>query len=278
MRVRTFSTAVVATAIAAGALIVGPRVAFANSNGSDPGCSGKTGIPNDLCTSCAGQCHTGGPKPSVAFAGPATIDAGDTATYTFTVTTTQPKTGVDIAATNGITLNHGTNTQDEFGELTQPSPQPVSGGATTYTFTVVGPPYAGTIELWGSGNAVNGNGGTSGDNAAEGTMTITVNGPPNPGGGGAVGDAGGGDGTGLTGGLLPDGGSTNGLIALPDGGYAAPTDPNAGNGLSNDDTLRQNSGTCSVTANDLGRAGSGVLASGLVVGALLLAGRRRRKK
>ncbi|MGH7283981.1 MAG: choice-of-anchor V domain-containing protein [Polyangiaceae bacterium] len=277
MRVRTLSIALFSTVIAAGALIIAPRVALANSNGSDPGCSGKTGIPNDLCTSCGGQCHTGGPVPTVAFAGPATIDAGDTATYTFTITTTQPKTGCDIAVTNGVTINHGTNTQDEFGELTQPAPQAVTGGSSVYTFTVVGPQYGGTIELWGSGNAVNGNGNTSGDNAADGTMMITVNGPPNPGGGGAVGDAGG-DGTGLNGGLLPDGGSTNGLVALADGGYAAPGDPNAGNGLTDDDTLHQQSGNCSVNGNDLGRTGSGLLASGLVVCGLLFAGRRRRRR
>lgn len=257
----------------AGVVTFASRAALATPNGSDSGCSGKTGIPNDTCTSC-GNCHTGGTAPTVAFTGPATIDAGAVATYTFTVTTNAAQTGVDIAATNGIVLTHGTNTQDAFGELTQPSPQTPAGGKTDYSFTVTGPQYAGTIELWGSGVAANGNGSISGDGAKEGTMMVTVVGPPNPGGGGAVGDVDAGDGTGLGGGFFPDGGVKDvDPSLLPEGGVGT-----GDNGLSDDDTLRQQSGTCSVNPNDLGKAGSGLLASGLVIGALLLSTRRRKQK
>ncbi|MEO8877575.1 MAG: choice-of-anchor V domain-containing protein, partial [Polyangiaceae bacterium] len=191
---------------AAVAFVATPKIASATPNGSDSGCSGKTGIPNDVCTSC-GNCHTGGPKPSVAFGGPATLNSGATATYTFTVNTSLPATGVDIAATTGIVLAHGANTQDAFGELTQPSPQPTVAGATTYSFTVTGPQYAGTIMLWASGMASNNSGGTGGDGASESTMSITVTGPPNPGAGGATGVVDAGDGTGLNGGFAADGGA-----------------------------------------------------------------------
>lgn len=274
MRVRALPTAFVAMVACAAAVVTfETHLAFATPNGSDSGCSGKTGIPNDVCTACS-NCHTGGPKPTVAFTGPATIDAGAVAQFTFTVTTGAAETGVDIAATNGVTLEHGTNTQDEFSELTQPAPQTPSGGKTDYTFTVTGPPYAGTIELWGSGVAANGNGSISGDNSAEGTMMITVVGPPNPGGGGATGNVDAGDGTGLGGGFFPDGGVKDvDPSLLPEGGAG-----DNGNGLSDDDTLRQNSGNCSVNPHELGRASSGLLAAGLVVCALLLAGRRRRRK
>ena len=58
---------------------------------------------NDVCTSC-GNCHAGGPVPSVAFTGPATLNSGATATYTLTVSTSLKETGCDIAATDGVTL------------------------------------------------------------------------------------------------------------------------------------------------------------------------------
>lgn len=256
----------------AGAVAAFETIAFATPNGSDSGCSGKPGIPNDVCTSC-GNCHQGGTAPTVAFNGPMTIDAGDTAQYTFTVSTGLPQTGCDIAVTNGVTLNHGTNTQDEFGELTQPSPQTPSGGKTDYTFTVVGPPYGGTITLWGSGVAANGNGSVSGDGAKEATMNITVQGPPSP-GGGATGFIDAGDGTGLGGGFFPDGGVKDVDPSLvPEGGAGDGT-----NGLSDDDTLHQNSGACSVNPHELGKAGSGLLAASLVASVLVLSTRRRRNK
>ncbi len=275
MRMRALPTAYLAMAVCAiGALTFSARDAAATSNGSDSGCSGKPGIPNDVCTAC-GNCHQGGPAPTVKFAGPASLDAGTTGTYTFTVTTTQPKTGVDIAVTNGVVLNHGTNTQSSFDELTQPSPQAVTGGATVYSFAMVAPPFAGQVQLWGSGVAVNGNGNTTGDNSTEGTMMVTVNGPPNPGGGGAVGDAGtstrdGGEGP--TGGFFPDGGIKDKDPALaPEAGV----DPNA-NGLTDEDTLTQNSGSCSTSPIDLGKTGGGLAAAAAVVAALALTRRRRR--
>lgn len=261
------------------AFVALPKVASATPNGSDSGCSGKTGIPNDVCTSC-GNCHTGGPAPSVAFAGPATLNSGAVATYTFTVNTSLPATGVDVAATDGVTLTHGANTQNAFGELTQPSPQPTSAGATTYSFTVTGPQYAGTIELWGSGMASNNNGGTGGDGASNTTMMITVVGPPNPTGGGATGPVDAGSGVGPTGGFFPDGGAKDvdpPGVDLPDASAGA-------NGLAPDDVLHQQSGSCNVSRTlTLGssdstnsRSGTGMLAAGLVMGALVLTRRRRR--
>jgi hypothetical protein len=256
------------------ALLAMPRLASATPNGSDSGCSGKPGIPNDVCTSC-GNCHAGGPVPSVAFTGPATLNSGATATYTFTVSTSLVETGADIAATDGVTIAPvGGNLQNSFGELTQPSPQPLVGGATTYQFTVIGPPFGGTIELWGSGVGANGNGGIGGDGATDTTMMITVNGPANPGGGGAVADAGSTVGPGPTGGFLPDGSAVDvdpPGVDLPDA---------AADGLAPDDVLRQDSGACSVTnvgadgSNHV--SGAGVFAAGVVMAGLFLSRRKRR--
>jgi hypothetical protein len=259
----------------AAALLATPQLAFATPNGSDSGCSGKTGIPNDVCTSC-GNCHQGGPLPSVAFTGPATLNSGATATYTFTVSTSLKETGCDIAATTGVAIAPvGGNLQNSFGELTQPSPQPLVSGTTTYQFTVVGPEYGGTIELWGSGVGADGNGGTGGDGATNTTMMITVNGPPNPGGGGAVGasDAGASlDAAGPTGGFLPDGSAVDvdpPGVDLPDA---------SGNGLAPDDVLHQDSGCSIVATNGDGTnvSGTGILAAGVVMAGLFMSRKKRR--
>ncbi len=252
------------------ALLAMPKFAFATPNGSDSGCSGKPGIPNDVCTSC-GNCHTGGPVPSVALAGSATLNSGATATYTLTVSTSLPQTGADIAVTDGVTLTPvGGNLANSFGELTQPSPQPTVGGTTTYQFSLVGPQYGGMIELWASGMASNDNGGIGGDGATDTTMMITVVGPPNPGGGGAVGDAGSVSGPGPTGGFLPDGSAVDvdpPGVDIPDG---------SANGLTPDDVLRQQSGCAVSHEKGESMSGSGLLAAGVVMVGLFLSRKRRQ--
>jgi hypothetical protein len=205
------------------------------------------------------------------------LNSGATATYTLTVSTSLPQTGADIAATNGVTLTPVTgNLANSFGELTQPSPQPTTGGTTTYQFSIVGPQYGGTIQLWASGMASNNNGGIGGDGATDTTMMITVVGPPNPGTGGAVGsDAGVTSGPGPTGGFLPDGSAVDvdpPGVDIPDG---------SANGLAPDDYLHQNSGTCNVALPGKGGesiSGSGLLAAGLVMGSLFLSRKSSRKK
>jgi hypothetical protein len=259
---------------AAFAFVATPKLAFATPNGSDSGCSGKTGIMNDVCTSC-GNCHAGGPVPSVSFTtAPSSLTSGATATFTVAVTTSLKETGIDIAATDGVVLTPGANTQNSFGELTQPAPQPTVGGTTSYSFTVTGPQYGGNIEIWVSGMGADGNGGIGGDGATDISLMVPVTGPPNPGGGGAVGsDAGSTTGPGPTGGFLPDGSAVDvdpPGVDLPDA---------SANGLAPDDVLRQDSGACGVAlvgapgSNPL--SGSGLLAAGLVRGSLFLTRRRR---
>jgi hypothetical protein len=272
MRLRAILTLLGTTA----ALLATPQLAFATPNGSDSGCSGKPGIPNDVCTSC-GNCHTGGPVPSVALTGPATLTSGATATYTLTVSTSLVETGCDIAATTGVTIAPVTgNLQNSFGELTQPSPQPTVGGTTTYQFSVIGPQYGGTIELWASGVGANGNGGVGGDGATDTSMMITVDGPANPGGGGAVGastDGGSLDAAGPTGGFLPDGSAIDvdpPGVDLPDA---------SSDGLAADDVLRQQSGSCSVMyvgTDGAHVSGAGLFAAGVVMAGLLMSRRKRR--
>jgi hypothetical protein len=159
---------------------------------------------------------------------------------------------------------------NSFGELTQPSPQPLVGGATAYQFSIVGPPYGGTIELWGSGVGADGNGGVGGDGATDTTMMITVQGPPNPGGGGAVGDAGTPSGPGPTGGFLPDGSAIDvdpPGVDIPDG---------SANGLAPDDVLHQESGCAISREKGESMSGSGLLAAGVVMVGLFLSRKRRQ--
>lgn len=137
--------------------------AFANAAGV-VGYSGKP--PAADCNGC----HTGGNAPTVSFTGPATLTAGQTGTYTFNVS--GGAFGVNIAADSAqASLNPVSATlASAFGELHHR--QRISGASVQ--FSVTAPPFAGTVRLFGTGNAVNGDGNTGGDRSAATTFDITV--------------------------------------------------------------------------------------------------------
>lgn len=143
-------------------------VASANSGGIG-NYSGKSGA------NC-GTCHTGGAAPTVAITGPTTLAAGAQGTYTLTVTTTLPKTGADIAASDGATLGAGTNLKASSNDVVQNSPVATASGAATYTFTATAPTSGTTMTLYGCGVGADGNGGQTGDGAAVTTLAVTVTG------------------------------------------------------------------------------------------------------
>src|SRR6476660_3715531 len=73
-----------------------PAVAFASSGGA-PGYSGKSGAT-------CGSCHSGGATaPTVTLAGPASLAAGSSGTYTMTITG-----GPGVKAGVGIAVDKGT--------------------------------------------------------------------------------------------------------------------------------------------------------------------------
>ena len=145
--------------------------------------SGATGYSGKDGSSCNG-CHSGGKAPAVQIDGPSSIAAGQTADFTFTVTTTQTRAGADIAGSEGVTLTPGTNLQDLGGELTHTKSTPVSGGKAVFKFTITAPASGSSLTLYAAGLAANGNG-TGGDKATTTTKAIAITGattttPPAP--------------------------------------------------------------------------------------------------
>jgi MYXO-CTERM domain-containing protein len=144
------------------------------------GITGKSGKQGPTCISC----HVGGTAPNVSFAGPTSLDAGVTAVYTFHVQTNASTTGMNVAATDGVAMIAGadglTRVDPLSDEVTQKSPVKPVAGEAVYSFSITAPPFAGTVRLWGAGNACNGDGRTSGDDGADTTFDIAINGPPNP--------------------------------------------------------------------------------------------------
>lgn len=134
--------------LAAGALA--PSAALANS-------SGKTGQSTG-CNSCHGASASG--DTSVAFSTTTSeVDTGETISITYTVTNAGLSSyGMNVAATGG-TFTAGTGTQVLSGEVTHDG----ASSSDTFTFSWTAPGTGGTYTLSGAGNAVNGNGGTTGD-------------------------------------------------------------------------------------------------------------------
>ena len=135
--------------LAAGALA--PATALANS-------AGKTGQSTSGCGSCHGSSASS--DTTVSFSSSVTeVDAGDSITITLTVDNSgQSKFGMNVSATDG-TLAAGTGTQASGGEITHDGAQSTG----TFTFDWTAPSTGGTVTFSGAGNAVNDNGGTSGD-------------------------------------------------------------------------------------------------------------------
>lgn len=136
------------------------------------GFSGK--VASQTCT----QCHAAGAAaaPTVAFAGPNSLNAGETGTFTFTLTGGPGvKGGMNVAVSGAAAvLTAGAGQGKESSELRHASPQAFSGGMATWSFTVTAPSTAGAITLFGAGNSCNA-AGVTGDRSALTTKVITVN-------------------------------------------------------------------------------------------------------
>jgi uncharacterized protein (TIGR03382 family) len=135
------------------------------------GFSGKS--PGQLCTGC--HAVSTGTAPTVTLDGPATLNAGQTGTFSLTITGGPGvRAGMNVAASGtAAVLNAGAGSAKESGELRHASPLAFSSGRASFSFTVTAPSTAGTFTLFGAGNSTNGSG-SGGDRSAYVTKVVTV--------------------------------------------------------------------------------------------------------
>lgn len=176
MSARFMRPLVVGTALLAASFASAP--ASANESGL-AGYSGKPNLAAPAGESC-NQCHTGGATPTVTLEGPASLAAGQTASYSLVVKTGLSRAAGGIAATDGIVLTPLTGLRDSFGEMVPNGDVAVAGGQATFTFSVKAPTSGTTLRLWAVGLAANGNNGVGGDRAAHTLRDIAVTGGTTP--------------------------------------------------------------------------------------------------
>jgi hypothetical protein len=281
------SVRLLASLFGAGAFVAATAIA-PTASASSLGIDGNTNKPIAGVGHRCGDCHSGGTAPTVAFAGPTTLNAGQTGTYTFTVTG-GVRAGASVAVTpdsndgqaNVVALIPGAKMSQKFNEVVQTGPATPTGGKVAFGFSFVAPQYGGTVKLWGAGLAANNNGGTSGDADQLTTMTVTIVGPP-PGGGTDAGakDAGfvptdGGSTPGSDGGTVP--GSDGGTVPGKDGGKVS-ADGSTDEGP--DGIPANGEGSCAVGTVGASSTDAGALSAALftMVGLVAAGSARRRRK
>lgn len=142
----------------------GGSVTVGRTSLSSAGCSGS---------GCHGSSSTN--TTVTRTGGSTTLNTGATTTFTIQVAHTNSNmsaAGVNIAVktSESGTENAGTLSEDESGlqllssEVTHNTPKTMSGGTTTFTVSWTAPTTPGIYYLRAVGNAVNGNGGSNGDN------------------------------------------------------------------------------------------------------------------
>lgn len=123
-----------------------------------------------------GGCHGGSASRStvVAFDGPESLEAGETAEYTLTVTNAASVgAGAVVASSDGL-LTPGEGLGAFESVLLHVSPVEATNGVTTFTFSLTAPEAPGTVTLNAAGNAINGDFDTSGDGWNLGSLEIEV--------------------------------------------------------------------------------------------------------
>lgn len=161
--------------------LVAPQSAHAYSSGISSNALGPTGC---------NVCHTGGTAPTVSVTGPTTVTGGTSNEYLVTISSpagqlsaglnahidigTLAAGGSESTLTKIIASGSGNN------DITQSGTKAGDGSQVLFSFLFEAPESAGTatLEVWG--NAVNGNGMTSGDASSLDSLTITVEAAPPP--------------------------------------------------------------------------------------------------
>ncbi len=142
--------------------------------------SGITGRTKKTTTDGC-NCHGSSPTSSVVVSidGPSSLIIGQKATYTLSISGGPlVRAGTNIAASTGVLgVITGSGLHSFGGELTHTSPKAPVSGTVTFQFEYTAPSTAGNVTLYATGNSVNFNGGTSGDQwnyAADKTVVVNT--------------------------------------------------------------------------------------------------------
>ncbi|WP_224361582.1 MXAN_6652 family MXYO-CTERM-anchored protein [Hyalangium versicolor] len=161
-------------------VVAGVLAAGLFSHEAHANASGKTGFSGKQGSTCVQACHATGAStlvPTVTINGPATLTAGSTGNYTLIVTGGPAvKAGMNVAVSDsGGTLNvAGSDLKVESGELTHTAAKAFANGEVRFDFSLVAPSTSKTVTLYASGNSVNGNFASTGDNSASTTFNVQV--------------------------------------------------------------------------------------------------------
>lgn len=162
------ATRIARLAALAAALV--PAAAGAHSNGI----AGVSGLGGTTCNNC----HSGGAAPTAVLDGPASVVAGATAHYTFTVHGGAAVVGgtniaVDDARAVLTPTSAGLSSVDGT-QLIHDAPVPFSGGALVFEFDLVAPPDGKSVSIYAAGNSCNGDRATSGDRAGMAVLEVQL--------------------------------------------------------------------------------------------------------
>ncbi len=156
-------------------------IIFTAVGASSTGRVGFSGNPNTNGGFICNVCHSGGVVPAVSLDGPTAVTAGETVTYTLTISGGQEVAGgFNVSTTGGnLTIVPGTtDTQIMSGELTHTAPKPVDSNLdVVFTFRWTAPGTTGNVRLYGAGNSVNLDLNSTGDAPATDTLDIVVQAP-----------------------------------------------------------------------------------------------------
>lgn len=141
-----------------GFIVISSFFFFANSSGV----TGKTRKNGQGC-----NCHGNNPTSSVnvVISGPTSLSPGTKGTYRVSISGGPlVRAGTNIAASNGtLSVIQNSGLQKIGDELTHTSPKAPSGGVVTFDFEFTAPNSPGTVTIFASGNSVNFNGNSNGD-------------------------------------------------------------------------------------------------------------------
>lgn len=144
---------------------------------SSGGINGFSGLGPNTCS----VCHNTGTPPVVTLDGPTSVAPGTVSTYTLTIAvpentvTDQKAGGLGVGVNGGVLVVSDPGTRIAFGDLTHNAPRDMDVARNvTFTFDWEAPVSTGDFTLYAAGNAVNLNGGTSGDAASATTLAVSV--------------------------------------------------------------------------------------------------------
>lgn len=163
------------------ALIVGLGVVIAlasSLHAADAFPGGQTGHSGiDGASTCA-VCHAGADGAVVAITGPASVEAGRSASYTVSVSGGPAVVaGFNLATERGV-LGAGDGSTVIVGdEATHATPVEFAGGSAVFTVTLLAPDQPGPLRMFAAGVSANGADGNRGDATAASVLNVEVTEP-----------------------------------------------------------------------------------------------------